>query len=216
MSTTNAVNGTSSNIPAAGLSNTPANMQINQADFLQLITAQMKDQNPLSPSDPTQFVTQLEGMSQVSAMQSVQTSMQASAIMNGTTLIGRSILAPGSQATLATGGAIGGAVQAPAGTSQLTVSVQDSTGATVDTFNVTPADTGLTSFLWKGATSTGGTAAAGTYTIGVTATVNGKTQVLNPMVVNKVDSVLLDPTTNAVDVETDNGTVPLTSIVSVM
>ena len=70
MSTTNSV--TSSNIPAAGLSNTPANMQINQTDFLQLITAQMKDQNPLSPSDPTQFVTQLEGMSQVSAMQSMQ------------------------------------------------------------------------------------------------------------------------------------------------
>ena len=103
MSTTNPVSG--SNIPAAGLSNTPANMQINQADFLQLITAQMKDQNPLSPSDPTQFVTQLEGMSQVSAMQSMQTSMQASSIMNGTTLIGRSILAPGTQVTLATGGA---------------------------------------------------------------------------------------------------------------
>src|SRR6195256_7072914 len=125
MTTTNTVNGTSSNIPAAGLSNTPANMQINQKDFLQLITAQMKDQNPLSPADPTQFVTQLEGMSQVSAMQSMQTSMQSSAIMNGTTLIGRSILAPGSQATLATGGALGGAVEAPAGTSKLTVSVQD-------------------------------------------------------------------------------------------
>jgi flagellar basal-body rod modification protein FlgD len=214
MSTT--VNGTSSNIPAAGLSNTPANMQINQADFLQLITAQMKDQNPLSPSDPTQFVTQLEGMSQVSAMQSMQSSMQASSIMSGTSLIGRSILAPGSTATLATGGGIGGAVSAPAGTTQLTVNVQDSTGATVDTFTVTPADTGLTSFVWKGATSTGGTAPAGTYTIGVNATVDGKTQTLNPMVVNKVDSVLLDPTTNAVDVETDNGTVPLSSIVSVM
>jgi flagellar basal-body rod modification protein FlgD len=214
MSTTSPVTG--SNIPAAGLSNTPANMQINQTDFLKLITAQMKDQNPLSPADPTQFVTQLEGMSQVSAMQSMQTSMQASAIMSGTTLIGRSILAPGSQATLATGGAIGGAVQAPSGTSKLTVSVQDSTGATVDTFAVTPATTGLTSFLWKGATSTGTTAAAGTYTIGVTAVVDGQTQTLNPMVVNKVDSVLLDPTTNAVDVETANGTVPLTSIVSVM
>src|SRR5580692_7240063 len=103
MSTTNPINGSSSNVPAAGLSTTPANMQINQTDFLQLITAQMKDQNPLSPSDPTQFVTQLEGMSQVSAMQSMQSSMQASSIMNGTTLIGRSILAPGSQATLATG-----------------------------------------------------------------------------------------------------------------
>ena len=217
MSTTNPLSGTSSNVPAAGLSTTPANMQINQTDFLQLITAQMKDQNPLSPSDPTQFVTQLEGMSQVSAMQSMQSSMQASSIMNGTSLIGHSVLAPGTQATLATGGGIGGAVTAPAGATNLTVSVQDSTGATVDSFAVTPAVSGLTSFVWKGNTSSGGTAAAGTYTIGVTATVNGQAQPLNPMVVNKVDSVLLDPTTNAVDVETDTGnTVPLSSIVSVM
>src|SRR5437868_4597005 len=99
MSTTNSVSGTSSNVPAAGLaSTTPANMQINQTDFLQLITAQMKDQNPLSPSDPTQFVTQLEGMSEVSAMQSMQASMQASSIMNGSSLIGHSILAPGTTA----------------------------------------------------------------------------------------------------------------------
>jgi flagellar basal-body rod modification protein FlgD len=215
MSTTSSVTGSSS-IPAAGLSNTPANMQINQTDFLQLITAQMQDQNPLSPTDPTQFVTQLEGMSQVSAMQSMQSSMQASAVMSGTSLIGRSILAPGTQATLATGGAIGGAVEAPAGATNLTVAVQDSTGATVDTFKVTPAVSGLTSFVWNGATSAGATAPAGTYTIGVTATVNGQTQTLNPMVVNKVDSVLLDPTTNAVDVETATGTVPLSSIVSVM
>ena len=214
MSTTNSVSG--SNIPAAGLSNTPANMQINQTGFLQLITAQMKDQNPLSPSDPTQFVTQLEGMSQVSAMQSMQSSLQASAIMSGTSLIGRSILAPGTLATLATGGALGGAVEAPAGTTNLTVAVQDSTGATVDTFKVTPAVSGLTSFVWNGATSAGTTAPAGTYTIGVSATVNGTSQTLNPMVVNKVDSVLVDPTTNAVDVETATGTVPLSSIVSVM
>jgi flagellar basal-body rod modification protein FlgD len=213
MSTTNAIN---SNVPAAGLTNTPANMQITQTDFLQLITAQMTQQNPLSPADPTQFVSQLEGMSQVSAMQSMQGSMQAQAIMSGTSLIGRSVLAPGTTAALASGGAIGGAVTAPAGTSQLSVSVKDSTGATVDTFNVTPADSGLTSFIWKGATSSGGTAAAGLYTIGVTATVNGKSQPVDPMVVNKVDSVLVDPSTNAVDVETDGGTVPLSSIVSVM
>jgi flagellar basal-body rod modification protein FlgD len=214
MSTTSAING--SNVPAAGLSNTPANMQITQADFLKLITAQMTDQNPLSPADPNQFVSQLEGMSQVSAMQSMQSSLQASSIMNGTTLIGRNILAPGTVATLATGGAIGGAVQAPAGTSKLTVSVSDSNGNVVQTFKVTPANGGLTSFVWKGDTNTGGTAAAGQYTIGVTATVNGTSQTLNPMTVNKVSSVLIDPTTNAVDVETDSSTVPLSSIVSVM
>lgn len=217
MSTTTSTNSvTGSNVPAAGLSNTPANMQINQTDFLRLITAQLQSQNPLSPADPTQFVTQLEGMSQVSAMQSMQSSMQASSIMSGTTLIGRSVLAPGSQATLTSGGGIGGAVTAPAGTSKLTVSVKDSTGAIVNTFNVTPADTGLTSFVWNGKDSAGNASAAGQYTISVNATVNGTTQAVNPMVINRVDSVLLDPTTNAVDVETESGTIPLSSIVSVM
>lgn len=217
MSTTNTVTGTSSNVPAAGLSNTPANLQINQTDFLQLITAQMKDQNPLSPSDPTQFVTQLEGMSQVSAMQSMQASMKASSIMNGSSLIGHSVLAPGTTANLATGGAIGAAVNAPAGASNLSVSIQDSTGATVNTFNVTPAVSGMTSFTWNGTTNTGATAPAGTYKVSVTATVNGTATPVDPMVVNKVDSVLLDPTTNAVDVETDTGnTVGLTDIVAVM
>src|ERR1700709_846518 len=134
MSTTSSTSSTSSSIPAAGLATTPATLQSNQPDFLQLTAAQMPDQNPLSPSDPTQFVTQLEGMSQVSAMQSMQASMQASSIMSGTNLIGPSVLAPGTQATLATGGAIGAAVTAPQGTTNLNVSIQDSTGATVDSF----------------------------------------------------------------------------------
>jgi flagellar basal-body rod modification protein FlgD len=216
MSTTNSVTN-SANTPAAGLANTPANMQITQSDFLQLITQQMTDQNPLSPSDPTQFVSQLEGMSQVSAMQSMQGSMQAQSIMNGTTLIGRNVLAPGTQATLASGGSIGGAVNAPSGATSVTVTVSDSTGAPVDSFKVTPATSGMTYFTWNGATNAGTTAAAGTYSVSVNATVNGTTSPVNPMVVNKVDSVVLDPTTNAVDVETDAGaTVPLSSIVSVM
>src|SRR5581483_7383004 len=107
MSTTNPVTGTTSGMPSASSSSAiPVNMQINQADFLQLITAQLKDQNPMSPADPTQFVSQLEGMSEVSSMQGMQSSLAASQIMNGTTLLGHSVLAPGATATLAAGGAI--------------------------------------------------------------------------------------------------------------
>jgi flagellar basal-body rod modification protein FlgD len=216
MSTTNSVTNNSASVPSAGLSGTPANQQISQTDFLKIITAQLTDQNPLSPTDPTQFVTQLEGMSEVSAMQSMQGSMQASSIMSGAGLIGRNVLAPGTQATLAAGGNIGGAVTAPQGTTAIQVTITDSTGAYVNSMNVTPADTGLTSFVWNGQTSTGTAAAAGTYNIAVNAVVNGVTTPVAPMVVNKVDSVLVDPTTNAVDVQTDNSTVPLSQIVSVM
>lgn len=214
MSTT-PVNG-SSNVPAAGLSNTPANMQINQTDFLKLITAQLTDQNPLSPADPTQFVSQLEGMSEVSSMQTMQNSLQSSALMNGSSLIGKSVLAPASSATLASGGSISGAVNAPAGTSNLSVTILDSTGTPVTTFKVTPAASGMTNFSWNGKTAAGAAVPAGNYTVSVNATVGGKTQPVSPLVVTKVDSVLVDPSTQAISLDTDSGTVPLSSVVSVM
>jgi flagellar basal-body rod modification protein FlgD len=216
MTSTNPLTGAANQPSASSSSAVPLNMQINQSQFLQLISAQLTDQNPMSPADPTQFVSQLEGMSEVSSMQSMQSSMQASQMLSGTSLLGHSVLAPGTQATLATGGSVGGAVTAPAGATKLTVSITDSSGAAVNTVNVTPASSGLTAFVWDGKTSTGTAAPAGAYTIAVSATVNGASQKVDPMVVSKVDTVLLDPTTQAIDLETDSGTIPLSSVVSIM
>src|SRR5579871_749565 len=121
MSTTGSVTSNTASQLAAGASSTPANENITQAGFLQIITAQLTDQDPLSPTDPTQFVTQLEGMSEVSSLQSLQSSMQSSSLMSGSSLIGQSVLVPTSTANLATGGSIAGAVTAPAGASNLQV-----------------------------------------------------------------------------------------------
>jgi flagellar basal-body rod modification protein FlgD len=215
MTTTNPVT-SPFNVPSASSNSAiPLNMQINQTDFLRLITTQLKNQNPLSPADPTQFVSQLEGMSQVSSMQSMQNSLAASQIMNGTTLLGHSVLAPGSTGTLVAGGAINGAVNAPDGASQLTVTVTDSSGNTVNTFKVATQG-GLTPFSWNGTTSAGATAPAGQYGISVSASVNGSTQPVDPLIVSKVSTVTIDPNTQSVDVNTDGGIVPLSSIVAVM
>src|SRR5690348_10214225 len=196
MSTTHPVTG--STIPSASSSSAiPVNMQINQADFLQLITAQLKDQNPMSPADPTQFVSQLEGMSEVSSMQSMQNSLQASQVMSGTALLGHSVLAPGASAQLAAGGSISGAITAPAGASKVMVTISNAAGTPVANFNVTPQANGLTQFSWNGQTPAGA-AAPGAYQVQVNATVNGTTQPVNPLVVSKVQSVMLDPTTQAV------------------
>jgi flagellar basal-body rod modification protein FlgD len=161
-------------------------------------------------------VSQLEGMSEVSSMQGMQNSLAASQIMNGTTLLGHSVLAPGATATLAAGGAVAGAVTAPQGTSQLSVSITDSKGNPVTSFKVTPNDSGLTPFSWNGTTSTGAAAPAGQYTIAVSASVNGSSQPVDPMVISKVSTVTIDPASQSVDVNTDSGSVPLSSIVAVM
>jgi flagellar basal-body rod modification protein FlgD len=193
----------------------PANMQINETDFLQLITTQLQNQDPLQPTDPSQFLGQLEGLSEVSSLQSMQSAMSSSQVTNGASLLGHSVLAPGTTATLATGGAIAGAVNAPAGATSLTVSIANSSGAPVTSFQVTPAGSGMTPFSWNGATSVGTTAAAGQYTISVNATVNGASQSVAPMVVSQVQSVTIDPSTQQLDLNTNSGTVPLSSVVTI-
>lgn len=194
----------------------PANMQISESDFLQLITTQMQDQDPLNPSDPTQFLSQVEGLSEVSSLQNVQTTLQGQQLTEGAALIGQSVLVPVSTAALATGGTVTGAIQAPTGTTNLTVSVSDASGEPVSTFQVTPQSSGLTSFSWNGESSGGTAAPAGTYGFSVTATVDGATQPVDPLILSQVSSVTVDPTTQGLDVTTNNGTVPFSSIASVL
>ena len=213
---TNPIAGNNAANAAAASSVVPANMQINETDFLQLISTQLQNQDPLQPTDPSQFLGQLEGLSEVSSLQSMQSAMSSSQLSSSANLIGQSILAPGTTAALATGGSLGGAVNAPPGATGLTVSIANSKGVPVTSFQVTPASSGMTGFSWNGATSSGATAPAGQYTISVNATVNGASQTVAPMVVSQVQSLTIDPTTQQLDLNTTSGTVPLSSVVTIL
>jgi flagellar basal-body rod modification protein FlgD len=217
-----AATGTSGSAAAGNVNGIPANMQINQAGFLQLISTQMQNQNPLNPTDPTQFLAQIEGLSEVSSLQSLQTSisglasgLQGAQLLNGTSLLGHSVLAPGSSANLAAGGTVSGAVTAPAGSSSLTVSVTDPGGALVDAFTVAPQSSGYTDFTWNGTTASGSAAPPGQYTLNVSAAVSGSSQSVRPLVYSQVQSVTIDPSTQTLELNTVNGTVPLSSVVNI-
>ena len=220
---TGSTGGSSAASSAAGSTNgVPANMQISQAGFLQLISTQMQNQDPLNPTDPTQFLAQIEGLSEVSSLQSLQTSisglasgLQGAQVLNGTSLLGHSVLAPGSTANLAAGGTVSGAVSAPTGSSSLTVAVTDASGALVDAFTVAPQSSGYTNFTWNGTTASGSAAPAGQYTLNVSASVGGSSQSVSPLVYSQVQSVTIDPSTQTLELNTVNGTVPLSSVVNI-
>jgi flagellar basal-body rod modification protein FlgD len=204
--------------------NSSSNLNISAADFLQLITTQLQAQNPLQPSDPTQFLSQLEQMSQVSSLQSMQTSLtalstslQSSQAANGAALIGHTVLSPSTTANLdAAGDPVTGAVVPPTGATSVTVQVKDANGTLVDTFQVAPQTTGLTNFTWNGTNSAGTHAAAGQYTISASAMVGNTPQSLTPLVSSTVQSVTIDPSTQALELNTVNGIIPLSNVISVL
>jgi flagellar basal-body rod modification protein FlgD len=145
----------------------------NFQEFLQLLTTQLKNQDPLSPLDTNQFTQQLVMFSQVEQqlktnsdldqLVSLNKTSQANAALN---FVGAQVTADGSTTQLKNGVAVWN-ITSPRSASA-SVSILDQNGNTVWTGQQT-LDTGAQSYSWNGRTSTGTQAPDGLYTIRITA-----------------------------------------------
>jgi flagellar basal-body rod modification protein FlgD len=142
-------------------------------NFLTLMLAQLKNQDPTSPVDSNQFLNQLASLSTVqgitqlnTSFASLSSSLVSSQAMQASSLLGHQALVASTTATLAaTGGAVTGAVQIPQTTSQAVLNISDSSGALVQQINLGAQSTGLANFSWDGKLADGSQAAAGQYTL---------------------------------------------------
>ena len=70
---------------------------LGQQDFLKLMIAQMRNQNPLEPQDNTQFITQLASFQTLTAMEEMSSALKALAQVSGlasaSALVGRTVTA---------------------------------------------------------------------------------------------------------------------------
>jgi len=78
------------------------NQQLDQADFLRLLTTQLANQDPNKPMDPTNFVTDLTQMSHLEStnkmnesMLAMTNSLQSMQVMQSASLIGKNVQAVG-------------------------------------------------------------------------------------------------------------------------
>jgi flagellar basal-body rod modification protein FlgD len=128
--------------------------------FLTLLTTQLKNQDPLSPMDSSQFTQQLVAFSQVE--QQIKTNSQLTTMIQGQSaseavsalpMIGRSIEYTGNQTALQNGQAAF-SYTLPTAAATASVLVQDAGGNTVFSQTVDPS-AGKHSLVWNGKTSAG-------------------------------------------------------------
>jgi flagellar basal-body rod modification protein FlgD len=193
--------------------------QLDQNQFLQLMIAQMKNQDPTKPMDPSTFMSQLAQFSQVTGIEQMNKSVSglndsllSSQVLSGTNLVGHEILATASTAALTAGGSIKGAVDVPEGTTTLNVGILNSAGQLMRTIPMQPGAGGMVDFSWDGKTNTGETAPAGTYTVKVLSGTGKDTQELPALLSSHVNSVTIDGTTHELSLNTNNGTLALSTV----
>jgi flagellar basal-body rod modification protein FlgD len=107
---TAAANNNSTNSTSSSSSSSNASDALDQNEFMQLLLAEMQNQDPLDPMDGTAFFNQLAQLSLLEQMYTLNTTMstdqQQQQIANASDLLGRTVSATGSD-----GSAVSGTVQ---------------------------------------------------------------------------------------------------------
>jgi flagellar basal-body rod modification protein FlgD len=152
-------------------------MGLTSTDFLNMFVAQLKNQDPTAPQDPSQMMSQLAQMTQVEQaydtntnLTSLLTAQNNSSSMNSVSFIGKTVTANGNSAAF--GGTTAATLQynlaGPSASS--TVTITDSTGKTVRTAIVPAQSAGNNSFTWDGRDNSGTLLPAGAYNFSVSGT----------------------------------------------
>jgi len=167
-----AASASSSDVTALG----KASLVQNFDTFLKLLTTQLKNQDPLSPMDSTQFTQQLVQMSGVEQQLLTNdllkqiSSNTGAGVSTAVGLIGKQVKAVSGNAQLANGQAAW-SYNLPADAASVTLEVVDSKGTMYHAENLSGAQlkAGDHDFTWNGKDMTGTKAPDGVYTLRLTA-----------------------------------------------
>jgi flagellar basal-body rod modification protein FlgD len=166
----------SSSSSSASATNTLASQQIagNFQSFLELLTTQLQNQNPLDPLDTNQFTQQLvefagvqEQLNTNDSLSTLISLQQTEASSQALSYVGQTAVVSGNSTALSNGVA-GWMFNIPSA-SNLSVTITNSTGATVYTGDYSVNAGNEQPFIWNGMGNDGTQYPAGTYTMTATA-----------------------------------------------
>ena len=178
--------------------NQPKNDELGKDQFLQLLVAQMNNQDPLSPQENGEFIAQLAQFSTVEGIENMNTSMEAllsgyqsSQALQASSLVGRTVIVPSDKAIVDTANGVEGQFALPENSGAVSIKVLDSAGSLVHTINMGGLEAGMHDFKWDGKNASGEVLPPGAYTFEANAAVDGTTKQLATLLPANVDSVSL-------------------------
>lgn len=178
---------------------TKSNAGMGQADFLRLMTEQMKNQDPLNPVKGAEFLGQLAQFSTVQGIENMQQAMGAMASvmendqsLRAATLVGRDALVEADAVQLQAGAGVNGEIVATQA-GPIHMEVVDASGQVVRRFDVEAAGSGAVQFAWDGKNAEGNPTQAGTYTFRATSGTDKDSEALSVRLAAHIDSVSIEP-----------------------
>lgn len=145
-------------------------------DFLHLLVAQLKNQDPLEPLDSTAFTAQLAQFSSLEQLTLINESMEGlnaplASLNNAKAVdfIGKTVKASGNSISLTDGVADEITFELAANSKAVQINIYDGLGNYVKTIEISALNAGANNIKWDGTNQNGGNAANGAYTFEILA-----------------------------------------------
>ncbi len=150
--------------------------ELDKEAFLLLLVTQFQNQDPLSPSEDTEFVAQLAQFTSLEQMMNLNTSMEAltaeqqkQMIINSASLIGMEVSARGTGISVVDGSTSTVSYASDVDIAVGVANIYDSNGNLIASVGLSPSTAGINTFQWDGKDSEGNVVANGVYTLALSA-----------------------------------------------
>lgn len=199
------IQGISDPTAVSGIANSISNQVLGKEDFLQLLVAQLQNQDPLNPADATEFTAQLAQFSSLEQMFNMNESLESLGSLSGDMerlsalgLIGKQVIAE-TDIVKFQGAPLEIGYTLPASAADAQVHILDTSNNTVATLAAPSKLAGEHFLSWDGTSKTGTIVPNGTYRFVVNA-LDSEDRVLEttPLVKGIVSGVDLDLSGNRV------------------
>ncbi|AKH65546.1 MULTISPECIES: flagellar hook assembly protein FlgD [Photorhabdus] len=188
----------------ASSSDTKKNSKELNSNFMQLLIAQIRNQDPTNPMQNNELTSHLAQINTLEGIEKLNTTLGSivgqinnSQSLQASALIGRGVMIPGD--TILVGSSEeGGISTTPFGielerpADSVKVTITDKQGAVVRQIDIGSLDAGAHNFTWNGTKEDGTTAADGAYEITIAASYKGEQRVFQPLMFAVVKGVTRD------------------------
>ncbi len=178
---------------------TSTSQELDQSDFLTLLTTQLANQDPLSPVENSEFIGQMAQFASLDSLQTLvtqfddlSTSLTSNQALQASSLVGRHVLIPSSVGHVpdeSTG--MSGQLNLPSYVTNLRFEIRDSSGQLVRSIDVGDREAGDIEFFWDGRNEAGDFLGQGQYEVAAFGAVNGTTEQIPTSIRAQVHSVNL-------------------------
>ena len=176
---------------------------LGKEDFLHLLITQLQNQDPLNPTDHTEFTAQLAQFSSLEQLSNVNDNLEQLQNFQASTnnsqavsLLGKEITANGNFLRLSDGEPIGCDFSLGRDAAAVVVNIYDSTGEFVKAFESEDLSSGRHTLVWDGTDRNGNPAKDGNYTFEILAAdTNGKNVNVTAFFTGTVNTVTFENNT---------------------